>query len=369
MHVKWCLFALQLLLTASVSAQSNLALSATPTASASSSGAYGPTNWTDGVINGSFFGWVGTDPATANFPQPAWMGLEWLQPQQMNRIVLYQTGTNFMPPSGNAVVFSGSAQLQYWDGNAWVNLQALQASGSYGDSMVVNFNLTTTQKLRISQISTPAGAHNPGFDEWRVYQIQNDTTDAAIAAVSVSTLVGPTGNLLQIKARIANRGNVMLQNPALQYEINTNPVTGPISASLPQALHPGDDTLFTFNDAQPSQGLNGRELCVWVHAANDIDRSNDTLCILLDGLNTAVAPFQQPSPIVYPNPFRTVLYLIPTEPGNFVKCSIYDLKGRLMVATEGQINQWQLPVGLPKGMYVLQIEQKGVQYIYKIMKD
>lgn len=369
MRFNTCLVALFVLAPVFAFSQANIAPLATPSASASSGGAYGPTNWTDGIINGSFFGWVGTDPATASFPQPAWMELEWFQPQSMNRVVLYHAGTNFMPPSGNAVVFSGSAQLQHWDGNAWVNLQALQASGSYGDSMLINFNTITTSRLRISQIVTASGAHNPGFDEWRVYQIQNDTIDAAISAVSVSNIVGPTGNLIQVNARIANNGNLPLQNPMLQYEINTNPPTGPISASFLHTLNPSEDSLYTFIDTQPTQGLNGRQLCVWVSTANDINPSNDTLCILLNGLHTAVSTLGQVAPVVYPNPFQEVLYFTVPDLETGVKYSIYDLQGRLMASITGQISTWQLPVKLPKGIYILEIEQKGTRHIYKIMRD
>lgn len=369
MVLRWFLLICCVLLAPVVHAQVNLALLATPTASASSGGAYGPTNWTDGVLNGSFFGWVGTDPANSNFPQPAWMELAWLQPQTMNSVVLYNAGTNFMPPNGNAVVFAGSAMLQYWDGNAWVNLQPISGSGSFGDSIRVDFNAVTTTRLRIHQLATSSGAHNPGFDEWRVYQIQTDTVDAAITAVSFSTLVGPTGNLVQVKARVANRGNIPLQQPLLQYVVRTNPITGPITATWLHTLGPGEDSLYTFMDTQPAQGLNERQLCVWVSAPNDFDASNDTVCIRLDGLNTAVGHLGSKSIAVYPNPFQDVLYLTLPVAEAELQCRIYDLQGRLLLEKAGEMSRLQLPGDMPKGIYVLQIEQKGQQFVQKIIKD
>lgn len=369
MLLRWFLSIFCALLAPHVNAQINLALLATATASASSGGAYGPANWTDGVLNGSFFGWVGTDPANSNFPQPAWMELAWLQPQTMNSVVLYNAGTNFMPPNGNAVVFAGSAMLQYWDGNAWVNLQPISGSGSFGDSIRVDFNAVTTTKLRIHQLATFSGAHNPGFDEWRVYQIQTDTVDAAITAVSFSTLVGPTGNLIQVKARVANRGNIPLQQPLLQYVVLTNPITGPITATWLHTLGPGDDSLYTFMDTQPAQGLNERQLCVWVSTPNDFDPSNDSLCMRLEGLNTAVSQLNTTSILAYPNPFQDVLYFTIPDGNAEMQCRIYDLQGQLLLETAGEISELRIPDDLSKGMYVLQIQQKGQRFVQKIIKD
>ena len=130
-------------------AQTNLNLSSVASASASSSGSYGPSNWNDGIINGSSFGWVGTAP---NQPTPSYMEFTWTTAQTFDSIRIVNLGTNFSPANGgNGVVFTGSADLEYFNGAQWINIRSFIGQGTYGSAYALTFPSVTTpasMKLR-----------------------------------------------------------------------------------------------------------------------------------------------------------------------------------------------------------------------------
>lgn len=341
-------------LAVSATAQPNLALTATPSASASSMGNFGPANWTDGILNGSFFGWVGTD---ISFPQPAWMQLEWTQPQTINQMVLHNVGSNFAPPAGNAVVFSGFAQLMYWNGNAWQQLISLLGVPGFGATITLNFPEITTTKLRIDSFNI-SGSHNPGFDEWEVFRLPADTIDAVLDSIQITSLQGGIGRILRFSMLVKNQGNVPIVNPSVSYSINTNPVSGPFTAIFPGTLQPGTDTLLVHPEVLPAERvLNGRELCAWVSVTGDVQSENDTTCRELSGIGTAVEQSELALFQAYPNPLQSVLYFKGVPAGSTMR--FYDAQGRCLAQLDDQVESFEIPLDWPAGLYFLQIQDKN----------
>lgn len=353
-HLLYCLL---LVVPVQSWAQNNLAPLATPTASASSSGNFGPANWTDGLKNATHFGWVGT---AATFPQPAWMMLEWAQPQTFNQVRLFHAGTNFQPPAGNAVVFAGSALLQYWSNNVWQTFDTLISSGTYGDSVVVQFPNITTTRLRIAQFSL-SGAHNPGFDEWEVYRISSDTIDLAVTGQQLENILGGFGRILRVRVRVANTGNVAVSQARLVYIINTVPETGPFEINLPLGLVAGDDSLVLHPETVPAeQRLNGRTLCMWVKAVGDSFPGNDSLCIPLSGFGSSVQALGTPgAPAVYPNPVSNHLYI--QHLADDASVSLYDTRARLLWEGIWPAEGLAIPAHWPSGNCILLVKQ-GEKY-------
>lgn len=338
-------------------AQTNLAPLATATASASSTGNFGPSNWIDGLKNATHFGWVGT---ASNFTQPAWMMLEWAQPQTFNQIRLFHPGTNFMPPAGNAVVFTGSAVLQFWTNNTWQSFDTIFSSGGYGDSMLVQFPDVTTTRLRIVQFNI-TGAHNPGFDEWEVYRISTDTVDMAITGQQLENILGGFGRILRIRMQLSNQGNVAVSQARLGYLINTVPQTGPFEINVPLGLAAGDDSLVLHPETIPAeQRLNGRTLCMWVKAVGDANVANDTLCIPLTGFGSSVQALGSPgAPVVYPNPATTLLHI--RNLAEDAHISLYDPQGRLLWEGNWPAEGLAIPPHWPAGNCILLVKQ-GEKY-------
>lgn len=344
-----------LLAFAGVSAhgQQNLAATAQASASASSTGNFGPANWTDGIKNGSFFGWVGT---ASNFPQPAWMQLQWSQPQTFNRIRLFHPGTNFQPPAGNAVVFAGSMVLQYWNGMAWLNHDTLTSQGTFGDSVTFNFPSITTTRIRLTHFVLN-GAPNPGFDEWEVYNVMADTTDLAVVGHNVENIFGGIGRTMRVRMRIRNLGNVPVVNPTLSWKVNTTPETGPYAAMIPLILAPGADTLILHPETTAAvQALNGRELCMWVRTNADSNFANDTLCVALAGFGSSVASLDGSQGLsLYPNPSMGRLQLagLPDVEWQY---ALYDMQGRRLMAGIWPESGLDLPAFWVNSTYFLMLE-------------
>lgn len=338
--------------------QQNLAATAQASASASSTGNFGPANWTDGIKNGSFFGWVGT---ASNFPQPAWMQLQWSQPQTFNRIRMFHPGTNFQPPAGNAVVFTGTAILQFWDGNAWLNHDTIIGQGSYGDSVTFDFPTIQTTRIRLTSFSL-TGVSNPGFDEWEVYNVQQDTLDATVVDHVVENIFGGIGRTMRVRIRIRNVGNVPLVNPAVSWKVNTLPEIGPYTVIIPLNLAPGADTLVLHPETTAAvQALNGRELCMWVRATGDTRTNNDTLCVPLAGFGASVAALDGTEGLLlYPNPTTGPLQLRGLDtPTAF---ELYDLQGRLCLRGQWIEEGLVLPAHWPAGSYFLLLETAIKRY-------
>jgi hypothetical protein len=338
----------------------NLALSATATASASSGGNYGPSNWNNGVKNGSFFGWVGTDPAT--FPMPAFMEFTWAAAQTFDSIVIFNVGANFAPPSGNAVVFNGTANLEYWDGTTWHLITSFVGQGSYGGFYSLTFPAVTATKFRIVNLVTGPGSHNPGFDEVEAFLNNPPFVDLALTQVSfVPDIVNMD---IEVSATVKNMGSLPVQGFLLSYRIN--PTGLPNLDSVAAILQPGDSITHNFSNkislVIPSPIAND-VLCAMVQHPQDINPANDDRCIALTAL--LLNDEKKPLVTIYPNPSNGLLYIQSNIPVK--RALVRSLDGREMGVfeqpTQIDLSQW------PTGVYFIQIETHRGESFYKVVRQ
>ncbi len=347
-----------LLLPAFMQAQ-NLALSATATASASSGGNYGPANWNDGIVNGAYFGWVGTD---ATFPVPSFIQYEWTSMQWMDCVVVYNVGTNFQPPTGNAVVFSGNATLQYWDGVAWNTITNFSGQGSYGDSYSITFPMVQTTRLRIANLQTSAGAHNPGFDEIEVYESQtSQNTYVDLAVTNLSFIIDTAAMEMDVLAEITNLGT----QTAFGFDIGVlfdNSL--PVSMNYPDTLAPTESRTFNLGwsgvwDISNPQTFANKPFCVSVHHPLDTVFANNQMCDSLAFLSNETFDLQQ-SLRIFPNPSNGTFSL--EIPAGKYQLSIFDAAGQAVFRKSIHSNGNVVPVEIPQaksGVYLLQIHGDG----------
>lgn len=358
-----CIFFLFLSFPFFLSAQTNLALSSTASASATSSGSYGPSNWTDGVINGSLFGWVGTDPG---FFPPSYMEFNWSAAQSFDSVVIYNAGTNFAPPNGNAVVFSGTANLEYYDGSQWVQITSFTGQGTYGSSYSLIFAPVTTTRLRIASLVTTTGNHNPGFDEVEVYLSPQPVPVYDLELTQLDTTLIVSGPALSVSALITNVGTERLDTVELFYEVSN--AGSAVSQVFYPALEPGEDTLLDFSqslnlDSLPS-ALSTENLCVWVDVNRDVTSSNDSICYSLEALTETEFTLNEIK--FYPNPASGAVVLQSDLPMDRV--TIYDLKGAAVFSQELHSGfSANLSLDLPPGAYILNVEAKGSGYKERII--
>jgi hypothetical protein len=339
----------------------NLALSSTPSASASSAGNYGPSNWVDGIKNGATFGWVGTDPS---FPLPAFMEFTWTTPQTFDSVVIFNVGQNFAPPAGNAVLFNGTALLQFWNDTIWQNIMGFSGQGNYGDHYSLIFPPVTGSKMRIYNISTgplgiPNNFHNPGFDEIEVYFTNPQVTDLAVTQVDfVPDLVNME---IAISATVQNVGTVPVSGFNLSYRVV--PSGTPLMDSIPISLQPGDSLVHVFSTAigltLPSP-IAGHQLCATVLHPDDSNTGNDILCVPLTSLH--LQHYEPNTTRLYPNPTTGILHLHSKIP--VIKIEVAGMDGRILLDT-GPTSYLDLS-HLPKGMYMLRIQTHRATFVERI---
>lgn len=334
-------------------AQPNLALSATASASASSSGAYGPANWNDGIINGATFGWVGTDP---NMPVPSYMQFDWTTPQSFDSVVIYNVGSNFAPPNGNGVVFNGTADLEYFDGSQWVYITSFTGQGTYSSSYSLTFSPVTATMFRIVNINTGSNPvnHNPGFDEIEIFLSPQPVpfTDAELSAAD--TLLDKGSLELHIEARITNLGNQLLDSVEVSYEVSNSVIMANERFNL--NLLPGADTVVEMSqpivlDSLP-WALSNESLCVWVSAVADSNSSNDSICISLEPLRAQELKSLELQ--VYPNPSTGHLSIACQFPIDEIL--IRSLEGQEVLFHPGfGAFHTEVECKLPAGTYLMQV--------------
>lgn len=252
-----------ILMTVALSAQTNLAVNATPSASASSSGSYGPSNWNDGNIGlNYYFGWVGTD---GSFPQPAWVKYEWNSSVTLNKLV-------FHPPTyttGGGVPFIGNSDLQYWDGSSWqTHVNYSTNNGNTADTL--SFASVSTTKIRLTNF-TCYGGQNPGWDEIEAFYFAPPAMD--VGASSFDNKVFSGGTQTKIRIWVENfSATTAASNIPVHFRVGTTihyngVVNGPIQ--------PGDSVMYTFNDlfTVPIGVFNAE---AWTDLSADVDNANDT---------------------------------------------------------------------------------------------
>lgn len=358
------LIVLLLFVTTSINAQNNLALTATASASASSSGSYGPSNWNDGIINGTTFGWVGT---ASTFPQPSYMLFTWPSAQTLDSVRIFNVGNNFSPPNGNGVVFSGAANLEYYDGSQWVLITAFTGQGTYSSAYDLSFSPVTTTQLRIANLTTAAPNHNPGFDEIEIYLSPQPAAFIDAELTSLDTLLDIANDDLVISALVTNAGNQVIDSVEVSYQVSGSATV--INESFTNlGLVPGNDTALLFSQAidlisLPSP-LFTESLCGWASAAMDTNPSNDSLCLSLKPLTTPEDDFQHFS--VYPNPGADKFTI---ESSHAIeRISIYSPDGTLVYAKKyDSVFEAELRPQLAQGIYFLDLISEGRREMVRII--
>jgi len=344
-------------------AQPNLNLTATPTASTSSSGSYGPANWTDGIKNGSTFGWVGTAPSMT---MPSYMEFTWATPQTFDSIVIYNVSSNFSPPAGNGVVFSGTADLEYHNGTQWVNIMSFSGQGTYSSSYSLSFSPVTTTQFRIVNINTGTNPsnHNPGFDEVEVYlsPLPPSVVDAELT--SVDTALSIVNEELTISALVTNVGNQVIDTVELSYQ-NTNAANA-VSESFYVMLAPAADTLLTFTqsldlDTLPSP-LSNEDLCIWTKVSQDMSNNNDTICLSLAPLSVEENTLMGIS--VYPNPASGKFMVQSNSPVKSI--AIYRTDGVLVFEKEIDSTRAEVEAPLASGIYVVVLKTEAKTEVVRL---
>lgn len=339
-----------------ITAQTNLALTAVASASASSSGSYGPSNWNDGLIGPAYyFGWLGTDPTS--FPTP-WIQFEWPSPVTCNSLILH-------PPTWNTpsfVLFYGAAQVQYWDGSSWQSHQNFLSLNPYLPD-TINFAQVTTTRLRIANFNV-SGQHNPGWDEIEVYNILQPRVD-----LYISSVISPPDTLWSsvnypVRFMIKNNGIDPAQNFLVGYHIGNQSAT----ASYTNSLAPGDSVDFLFQ-GQLNTSLFTDPLVAckfFVYSAADTNHSNDTLFSTRLMFTVGIAATQGENiMLIRPNPFSGLLWVDSPDDG-WQELKVFDMQGRLNrfvpVGRSGESVVFDLS-SLPPGLYFVAKGEKAVKAI------
>jgi hypothetical protein len=245
----------------------NVALSATASASFTDLGQYNASRWNDGVIGGDFFGWVGT---ASNFPQPPWIQLEWQQPQTFTQVTIVNPTGLQLPPTGNAVVFEGTADLQFWNGATWVTIRNFAASPN-SPSFSISFSAITTTRLRIANMNI-TGDENPAFDE---IQVRNTNLPECL----VRSITQPAGDAADspqnITVRLVNTGVQTLTAIPLSFSVDGQVIA---TEEITTSLATNDSTDYTFDASWNPTESGDATICVAIAIPDDPNRDNDTTC-------------------------------------------------------------------------------------------
>ncbi len=350
----------------------NVALTATPSASASSAGSYGPSNWNNGLIGPQYyFGWLGTDPS---FSQPAWLMYEWSTPQSFNTIV-------FHPPSWTNpgyVYFAGSAEVHYWDDTAWVNHHTFTVSLP-GMVDTVQFADISTNKLRVTNF-TILGQHNPGWDEIEVFHIQ---PAAPVLDISLCAITEPSGTLtmgtpVTVMVSVCNTGTDTITDPILiYYDYNQSGVHSfdVIQGPSLVPLLPGQHVNGTFSSHFLMPVPDSAWLCAWVAHPGDTDPSNDTLCVTLytytdPGIGIHDEMRADEGFVIYPNPSSGMITLERNHAQQALPWALYDSYGRKVARgtiPEGSLKQYIHLPDLAPGLYLLHAKDDHQPRMHKVM--
>jgi hypothetical protein len=252
-----------IVMTLALTAQTNLAVNATPSASASSSGSYGPSNWNDGNIGPNYyFGWLGTDNT---FPQPAWLKYEWNSSVTLNKLV-------FHPPtwaSGGGVPFNGNVDLQYWDGSAWqTHANYSTSNGTSADTF--SFTSVSTTKIRLTNF-TCYGGQNPGWDEIEAYYFAPPSHDVGVSSFDNKMVSANTQTKFRIWVRNYSTNTPVSNIPVKCKLGSTTNYTGMVNGPI----QPGDSVMYTFSSFYTIP-VAQFEAKAWTELSSDVDLTNDT---------------------------------------------------------------------------------------------
>ncbi len=329
-------FGLFILLTSLCFGQVNLATTGTPSASASSSGSYGPANWNDGLIgNNYYFGWLGTDPNS--FTTPAWLAYTWSTTQTFNRIRFYKPDHY----QGNFIYFQGSALLQYLSAGQWITLDTFVVTNPYTSGIYTDFSFSTitTTSFRLYQF-TITGQHNPGWDEIEVYYdqpapppIQHDVGIEKIIFYD-TIFIGKYPPIV----KIVNHANTLADSINVCFTNNANT---PICKTLIKSNYglntstPFDTILMTLDSTYIDFG--GNEIIAWIELIQDSFPSNDTAYWKTIGIPDGIEEIETWGLTIAPNPTSNQLNI--TGDLRDAEIVIHDMTGKIVMVLRPESNQ------------------------------
>jgi hypothetical protein len=221
-------------------AQTNIAPSATASASTCNTGPCSTLNDLDYGTCGTQSMWISTSSPPSTTPGVDWIQWDWSTPQTFDHIIIEHA---------NGPVTSGrnldGFLIQYWNGTTWVNHQTISnlPRACRND---VTINVLTASRFRITSFTMfPQGQlSNPNFREIEIIQaILIEDNAATLAIDSPAVFCEGTHNVV---ATIANRGINQLdsvrvnwtfdnvQQPTLNYTtmLDTLNGTGPTEAQV-----------------------------------------------------------------------------------------------------------------------------------------
>lgn len=208
----------------------------------------------------------------------------------------------------------------------------------------------------------------PGNNRQAMTCVQPDELDLALTTLT-SPMAGrkPYGPAETLAVRIENRGRTAGGEVPIEAVVND---TWHLNGILPR-INAGEAIVYTFDQTidMSDSAWYEFEICI-LPATPDNNPQNDTLYGRIDGRYDKTANEDgrmAVSPLVYPNPARTVLYV--EVPAGFTHLEIHSLHGiRYLQLTVPEAMRYEIPVAdYPEGMYLLRLSgvsgEKTVKWI------
>lgn len=132
---------------------------------------------------------------------------------------------------------------------------------------------------------------------------------------------------VDVRVWVKNFGNQPVNGVPVSYRFANEPVVTQNYAGA--AIQPGDSVLFLFNTQFLPENTASGDLCAWTSWPNDIEHTNDTVCVSID----VIAGLQErslPPLILTPNPANDKVVLSGMT-GDVEELVVYDLGGRAVL--------------------------------------
>jgi PKD repeat protein len=290
-HLSICMGLMAFLFLGSAVKAQNTNIAPIATTSGNGSGSVTPYLYNWGTINDLSYGTCGSQTAfiwTTDPPNGTeYMEWEWNQQYPINKIVIYHAQT-----TGR---FLTGGTIQYWDGSTWVNHYTFSGLPQVCDN-TISFPLFVSNKMRIANWVAGTGqTSNMNYREIEIYQGARPGTHASVFETFMKGKnCGATSDSISVNVR--NIGLSKLQNFWVGTKVtgtaNGSPVTINDSVLYTDSLITGKSVIVNVGKVNT---INGATLTVksWVRAANDSDKTDDSL----SGYRTVLgSPTANPSP-------------------------------------------------------------------------
>lgn len=208
----------------------------------------------------------------------------------------------------------------------------------------------------------------PGNNKQDMTCVQAGELDLALTVLT-SPMAGrkPYGNEEVLEVRVANLGRLAIGEVPIEAVVNGTRHLNGILPTVPA----GEAIVYKFEQTVDMSDSAWYEFEIWLSPATpDNNPLNDTLYGRIDGRYDKTANEDgrmAVTPLVYPNPARTVLYV--EVPGGFTHLEIHSLHGiRYLQLTVPEAMRYEIPVAdYPEGMYLLRLSgvsgEKTVKWI------